>query len=321
MLKVHYYKEQDSVYQQNVNAVLGNTFRFTVGKELPTDIDILILAYPTATQLESCSNLKYLLIPFVGIPRQTRELMLKYPQITVINIHHNARVVAEMVVGFIFALSKHILIADQSFRQHDWSFRYGTNPSFLLWHKKVLICGYGTIGRYIDSFLMPYEMQIDKIKRSGIDMEKGIYPLSELNTIIGDYDIIINLLPDTPETLNVFNSLVFSNMKPTAIFINTGRASTVEEEAFYNSLKSGSIAGAAVDVWYNYPRTAEDRRNCNPANFPFHELKNIILSPHRAGGLGMPENEQFRTEEIIKILINLQAGNNIPSTVNLAEGY
>ncbi|MBN2830462.1 MAG: hypothetical protein JXR56_09105 [Candidatus Cloacimonetes bacterium] len=318
---MHYYKESNQEYQDMVSKQLGADYRFTVSKELPTDIDVLILAYPTTQQLDSCPNLKYLLIPFVGIPRQTRDLMLSYPHIKVLNIHHNARVVAEMVTGYIFALSKHIAVADQSFRNYNWAFRYGSNPSFLLWHKKVLICGYGTIGRHLESFLKPYDMQIDKVKRSDICISKGIYPLTELVMIVENYDIIVNLLPDTPETVNIFNASVFSRMKSSAVFINTGRASTVEEESLFNALKSHSIAGAAIDVWYNYPKSTAEREFCNPANFPFNELDNIILSPHRAGGLGMPENEQFRTEEIIKTLINIREKKDLHNIVNLNEGY
>ncbi len=321
MLKIHYYKNPDPTQEQLFQDRLGSGFRFSIGKELPFDTEVLILGYPSKEQLEYCHKLKYILIPFAGVPQRTKELLPSYPHIKVLNIHHNAPVVAETVVGFIFALSKHIIKANTLFRGNDWSFRYGENPSFLLKNRSLLLCGYGTIARYVELFLKPFNMKVGKIKRRNINPNNNEYPLSELRSIIGNYDIIVNLLPSTSETKGCFDSTVFQAMKSTAIYINTGRADTAVEEALFEVLTERDIGGAAQDVWYNYPKTAEERTNCPPTNLPFNTLDNFIMSPHRAGGLGMPENEQYRVDEIIKAIERISSGNCTLNEINLTAGY
>ena len=69
-------------------------------------------------------------------------------------------------------------------------------------------------------------------------------------------------------------------MKATAYLINVARAEIIEETALYRALASGGLAGAALDVWYRYPATPGATL---PATQPFHELGNLILTPHVSG--------------------------------------
>lgn len=301
-LKTHYYRENEFDLENRLQTALSKSHRVSVSKTIPHDTDALILAYPTEEKLNISPDLKYLIVPFVGIPESTRVLLQEYPHLKVFNIHHNSRVVAETIMGMLLTGIKHLIPADRQFRTHDWSFRYGENPSTLLYQKRILVCGYGHIGRQLVLFLEPYQVFVDKIKRTEHDAKQGIYSLSDLPNIVENYDIIINILPATDETKEVFNQIVFEKMKPNAYFINVGRASTVEESALFHALKDQAIGGAALDVWYKYPVSAADRKNTPPANYPFHTLDNVIMSPHRAGGLGMQENEQFRIEELSKLL-------------------
>ncbi len=319
-LKSHYYRDYSSDLEEALQSGLGDSHRITVGKEIPSDIDVLILAYPTEDKLNISPYLKYLVIPFVGIPDSTKKIMKEYPHIKVVNIHHNSRPVAEWVMAFLQAGLKHIIQADREFRKHDWSLRYDNNPSSLLYQKRVLICGYGHIGKLLETYLLPYEVTIDKIKRSNIDPEAGVYSLADLNRIVGDYDVVIDLLPATAETVNIFNHQTFQAMKPNCFFINVGRASTVNEEALFTTLKERKILGAALDVWYNYPVTLEERKNTCPTNLPFHTLDNLIMSPHRAGGLGMAENEMFRVGELTKLLKRIEVNPDLPG-LDLNRGY
>ena len=69
-------------------------------------------------------------------------------------------------------------------------------------------------------------------------------------------------------------------MKSTAFLINVSRAEIVEEDALYEALAQRSIAGAALDVWYRYPRQPGPAA---PATRPFHELPNVLMTPHVSG--------------------------------------
>ncbi len=69
-------------------------------------------------------------------------------------------------------------------------------------------------------------------------------------------------------------------MKPTAGPINVARAEIIDEEALYRALAQRTIAGAALDVWYRYPTGAGPTL---PAHQPFHELPNVLMTPHVSG--------------------------------------
>jgi len=69
-------------------------------------------------------------------------------------------------------------------------------------------------------------------------------------------------------------------MKQTAFLINVARAEIIDEDALYEALARRSIAGAALDVWYRYPREAGSTA---PATRPFHELPNVLMTPHVSG--------------------------------------
>ena len=69
-------------------------------------------------------------------------------------------------------------------------------------------------------------------------------------------------------------------MKPSAFLINVARAEIVDEDALYEALAERSIAGAALDVWYRYPR---EPGRAAPAKRPFHGLANVLMTPHVAG--------------------------------------
>jgi len=319
-LKTHYYRDCNLELQKALQEGLGDSHQITVGKEIPKDIEVLILAYPTSEKLKMVPNLKFLVIPFVGIPDSTNRVMRDFSHIKVVNIHHNYRPVAENVMAFLLAGIKYIIPADRDFRKNDWTIRYGDNPASLLYKKRILICGYGHIGKLLETFLLPYDVEIDKIKRRDIDSEKGIYSLSKLDEIIGNYDIVINLLPATSETKNVFTQNSFNQMRKNCYFINVGRASTVEEKALFEALQEKRILGAALDVWYNYPTSKEERKDTPPANYPFHTLDNVIMSPHRAGGLGMKENEIFRVDELTKLLTKIAENPDLPG-IDLDVGY
>ena len=69
-------------------------------------------------------------------------------------------------------------------------------------------------------------------------------------------------------------------MKQSAFLINVARGEVVDEEALYSALRDRTIAGAAIDVWYQYP---DGNQTVLPSKLPFHELGNVVMTPHIAG--------------------------------------
>ena len=81
------------------------------------------------------------------------------------------------------------------------------------------------------------------------------------------------------------------------ILVNISRGEVVNQKALYYALKNKVIFGAAIDVWYDYEPKSDDQGRKFPFKFPFHELNNIILSPHRGYS---PFNDLLRWNEVIE---------------------
>jgi phosphoglycerate dehydrogenase-like enzyme len=103
--------------------------------------------------------------------------------------------------------------------------------------------------------------------------------------------------------------------------VNIARGAIINEEALYNALKNNVIAGAALDVWYNYhPEVDNDKKYpYDSEKFPFHELDNVILSPHRAAS---PHDDLKRWDEVIENISRFAEGEkDFINVVDIEKGY
>ena len=102
-------------------------------------------------------------------------------------------------------------------------------------------------------------------------------------------------------------------------FFCFGRGGIVEEAALYGALRDHKLAAAGIDVWYRYPKNEAERRTTAPSQYPFHELANVVMSPHR-GGDSM-ETEKLRMTHLAILLNAAAQGKAIPNQVDVAKGY
>jgi len=77
------------------------------------------------------------------------------------------------------------------------------------------------------------------------------------------------------------NAESFAAMRASAVILNVGRGPTIDERSLYEALKDRRIAGAVIDTWYNYP--SAEYPSILPSKFPFHELPNVVMTPHMSG--------------------------------------
>ncbi len=307
---------------------LDPAFNITTGKTIPAPdaLQYLVNGRPTTEQLETCSNLRSVIIPFAGIPAETRDLLKKYPHISVHNLHHNAVPVVENTIALLLAAAKHLIPPHNALRGHDWRPRYADdNPSTLLQGKTALVLGYGAIGSRLARILRAFEMRVLAMRNS-IDSQETdafaeIYPARSLNHLLPRADVLINTLPLTPQTNGLIGEKELSFLPEGAIVVNVGRGKVINQHAFYQSLKNGHLRAAAIDVWYQYPEKEQDRAHTQPAEAPFEELENVVLSPHRAGGLNSLATERLRMQHLADLLNHGARGEPLPNQVDLARGY
>lgn len=310
-----------------LKAKLEPGIRLTTGTavSITGDIHILVAGRPDREHLEVNKDLHTLIIPWTGIPPQTRQLAADFPQIAIHNLHHNATPVAEMTVTLLLAAAKKLIPFDAALRQGDWTPRYQEPaPSLTLQGKRVLILGYGEIGRRVARICDSMGMKVWAIKRkptpenSDKYVEK-VHPPEELHKLLPFAQALVITLPLTEMTEGLIGENELRLMPSDTVLVNIGRALIVHEEALYEALRNGRIGAAGLDVWYNYPTDEESRSSTLPANYPFWELENVVLSPHRAG---LTEDINYLRMDHLAVLLNAAARKKqIPNRVNLQLGY
>lgn len=204
--------------------------------------------------------------------------------VTVCNVDGHEQAIAEYVLMAMLALSHKLLDIAPAFRDRSSWAGGGAGGGPLhgeILGKTVGIVGYGKIGREVARRAVAFGCTVIAANRSPI-ADKGdaaeVYPLGELDLMLPRCDVVVIAAGLGPETRGLIDARRLALMKPTALLINIGRALIADEEALFNALKGNRIGGAAIDVWWRYPSPAEP--NARPANFPFHELPNVLMTPH-----------------------------------------
>lgn len=323
-LTVHYLHPPAQEFLTYLKPKLSPEIRFSAddSPNVPGDTRILIAGRPQRGQLQDCQKLRKLIIPWAGIPPETRQLMLDFPDIEVHNLHHNAAPVAEMVLALLLAAAKFIVPLDRSLRSNDWRPRYRPSPALLLKGKTALILGYGAIGRQVAGHCRQLGMRVLAIKRrlaAELESVDKIHPPAALHQLLPQSHALLICLPHTPETDGLIGKDELDLLPEEAVLVNVGRGSIVVEEALYQALRDGGLYAAGLDVWYNYPADERSRADTAPANYPFHELDNVVMSPHRAGST---KESNYLCMDSLAIMLNKAAyGEPLSNRVDVEVGY
>ena len=91
-------------------------------------------------------------------------------------------------------------------------------------------------------------------------------------------------------------------LPPHSVFVNVARGGVVEERALYEALAARQLHAAGLDVWWRYPADYAEACDSPPSSYPFHELDNVVMSPHRGGGVGTPGLEILRMRHVGRAL-------------------
>jgi phosphoglycerate dehydrogenase-like enzyme len=194
------------------------------------------------------------------------------------NVGAFAPFVAEHAVALALAAARAIVPAQAQVRAH----RLRPSPVHrLLWGRTAVILGYGEIGRAIAARLTGFQMRIVGVNRTG-RMAPGcdmVYPSDRLREALAAGDFVFDARPLTLKTAGTIGAEELRTMPPEAVYVNVGRAGTVDEEALYHHLLDHPGFRAALDVWWE----EEFATGTFSARFPFGELENFVGTPHCAG--------------------------------------
>ncbi|MHA1686923.1 MAG: 2-hydroxyacid dehydrogenase [Candidatus Heimdallarchaeaceae archaeon] len=287
-----------------------------------SEAEIIFGGRLTDNQLEKAASLKFHQTFATGVDRHNLSFYKKRG-IILCNSHAHSKTIAEYGFALLLAASKELIANDRLLRDGIWNYRQ--YPSVSLFGKTIVFLGYGKIAQEVKKLCEPFEMKYIAIKRTKecADTSVKVYlPEEKLDALkLGDF--IFNALPLTSQTIDFLDEEAFEVLKPDAIVINVGRGKTIKASALYEALKNKKIKGAAIDVWYTYPKNRgtekQDPMPCYPSEYPFHELDNIIMTAHRAWVTDIPWFS--RLKELTDNINRFIRGEQPKNIVNLDLGY
>jgi phosphoglycerate dehydrogenase-like enzyme len=185
-----------------------------------------------------------------------------------------ANLLAEHALALLLALTRGIVVAA---RQTQWRRAdFPVRPTELRGMTRGIV-GLGGVGRALARRAAAFDMRVIGIKAHPTppppDVE-AVWGPDRLPDLLACADVVVLILPNTPQTLNSFGEAQLRQMKPSALLINVGRGQVVDGAALERALVEGWIAGAGLDVMPEEPW---------PAESPLWRLDNVLITPHIAG--------------------------------------
>lgn len=180
---------------------------------------------------------------------------------------------------------------------------------------KLGILGFGGIGQQVAHRAVPFGMEViafrTKVKHEG-EKQNGamVYPISRFDEFISSFDYLSLSMPAVPETINFLNQDRLSKLKSSAVIVNIGRGSSIDEDVMISLLEQNKIRGAALDVFAKEPL---------PESNKLWELPNVLLSPHTADRTLTWLDETM--EKFVQIAKLYSDGKPLTNIVDKVRGY
>lgn len=220
----------------------------------------------------------------------------------------HSETIAEHVLMMMLALARKLptVVLNQNGRQWE-----SIEPQLL--HGKCLgIVGFGSIGQAIGARAKSFGMHVVGLRRHPGDSPDAdeVWANERLDELLPLVDHLVLAVPLTPETRGLMSRARIDKMLPTAYIYNIARGDVMDEAALIDALKSGRLAGAGLDVFWQEPL---------PEDNPLWSLPNVLVTPHNAGS--MPNYRGRALEVFLENLRRLRDGQTLINRVDKQAGY
>ena len=296
-------------------------------KNIVSDVDVLIGWRPSKMLLESGKNVKVFINPGAGV-NHLLDLFIELNRnrkVTLINGHGNSYFVAQHAVAMLLSLTNKTIPHHTWMKEGKWRTGDQDAASIPLRFREVGLLGYGAINKRVHQFLAGFDVKFHILRKNWdkqkdkLPTEAKKYDIAELDNFLKEIDVLIIAVPHTSLTSGLIKARELNFLGSNGLIINVARGDIINQEDLYNALKNKTILGAAIDVWYNYHPKANNGGLKYPYEFPFHNLDNIVLSPHRGYS---PFSDLLRWDEVIENINRIsQFRSDLINVVNLKEEY
>ena len=216
------------------------------------------------------------------------------------------QVMAEYVLTYMLGHEREVLARLVSQVERKWDNRTGQS----LVGRKVLIVGTGDIGQSVAQFLLPFGVELYGIASSAREQAPFVEvgSMADLPRLVGEVDYVVNLLPNTEHTHDIYDAALLKQFKPTGLFMNVGRGVAVVDADLVEALKEGHLAGAVIDVCRQEPL---------PQRHPFWTAWGLLLTGHSSA----PTSPALMVQLFVDNLKAYQAGEALRGEVDFNRGY
>ncbi len=269
--------------------------------------------------LERAPGLRIQFIPFAGVNRvpvdyfRRRGLLLA-------NSHGNAALVAERAVALALSAAGRVVEFDQDLRRGLWHRRDDPNQPFDYWFslqgRRVAVLGTGAIGARIAELMRPFGGEIRGFRRRPETRAAFDLVTDRLSEAVAGAELVFVALPLTPATTGLLNADALALLRG-SVLVNVSRAPIIEEKPLFEALEGGTLRAAGLDVWYDNPRHFTEARK--PSRYPFHELSNVVLSPH--AGSHAREGKRLQLDGAVRNIDHFLKTGRPLTPVDVAAGY
>jgi phosphoglycerate dehydrogenase-like enzyme len=251
------------------------------------DVDVLVTMAFTPEMAAASRRLKLVQVPGAGLDRIQRAALPAGTHLA--NAYGHDVGIAEYVIGAMLTLTRSFGRLDASLRRGVWESQWEpTIPPPPAWPelagKTLGILGYGRIGQALARRARAFDMAVWATRqnpaRSDRDGLAFIGGPEALDEVLRRADYLAVTLSLTEATRGLLGERELGLLTASAMLVNVARADILDEGALYRALAERTIAGAALDVWYRYPTGAGPTP---PSRYPFHELPNVLMTPHVSG--------------------------------------
>ncbi|MCL6526791.1 MAG: 2-hydroxyacid dehydrogenase [Thermaceae bacterium] len=210
--------------------------------------------------------------------------------------------VAEWIVGAILGAVKKFPELRDAQREGRWAYQWVDD----LEGSTVLFLGYGSIARATERRLEAFGVHFLRVARTA---REGVWALTELPNLLPQADVVINLLPYTPQTEGLFGAELVAQMKPGSLYVNAGRGKTVDQDALVEAVRAHRIR-LISDVTDPEPL---------PEGHPLWSLPGVFFTPHMAGSTHKLFERGFRL--VVEQVGRYVRGEPLLNTVSRDQGY
>lgn len=287
---------------------------YTSDKEIPQsdfDADIIYGFAPEITK--TSKNLKWLCVPWAGVDSLMVPGYFANEDCILTNSagSYGVSIAEHMIAGALVILRRMNEFYDET-RAGFWG---KPRSQKSLKDCRITVLGTGDIGTTFAKRARAFEpAALIGVCRSGKagDVYDKVLPVSELDSVLPETDLLAMSLPGTPETRNILTRKRIELLADGACIVNVGRGTAIDEEALADNLENGHLYGAALDVFQTEPL---------PENSRLWKLKNLVMTPHVAGNLTVAYTKDKNVEMFLEDLKNFTAGRPMHYLVDRKLGY